>query len=677
MANLKETKNQALATVDSALTILNKFPHIDDTNTYLSYDNSSNPFPFLMDLFKSCAGYNVLINILSKFILVALPPMEATIKAVLLANIKNLLSCSINPIISDQLLRDGIIFSLDQIDITDILKESPTSQRGRYFYFDNMNTNYNYFGGSDVTGTKTQFKFPDELKYSKDFNCLLWYMKHKAMFREVWGQKKGADVKTSIGAEDSDYWNKDKNKCRKGAGILTLEFNARSQSLRNAEGNGLGVQTPYNNIIHVFLGNTQSNDITSITAKETEFFENSHKLSDKNNEIGAKEDEIKECETEIATQEEYLKKSTITEEDFKKETDTIQQKIKQLKDEKDTLKNELDVLTNEKVDLTKQLQQLQKEQNLPNKYRSIKQNYYYRRTLIEFNTDYVMSLQFFDPKVVTAQLIDALIGLLKVDLHLSFKQEMIKNEIKKMIQMVVETDDAVVDDCFFTFTNDDYNAMMEKAEMNRANLFSVNGEENGTTAINAEALLESLNNIDEDAIANGDVTVIEHALTEIARQLSETDDSTKSELNFGVKMNFIENLMNNLAYVITYAVISPKLYLLILINLKILGEQTNFNLEQFIGSYKQLIVTLIRAIRDQLLKFITDELYKIIGNITTELAIKIGVEQMAYYARLMKKIFDCIKFGKGSGEGWNMDNPYYADIETDETIKEEKPDPSC
>ena len=181
-----------------------------------------------------------------------------------------------------------------------------------------------------------------------------------------------------------------------------------------------------------------------------------------------------------------------------------------------------------------------------------------------------MSLKLFDPKVVTAQLLDSLMGLLNIDLNLTYKQMLIKNEVKKMVQMIVETDDTVVSDCFFTFTNDDYNAMLEKAELNRAKLFSINGEQNTTTTIDPKEILRSLNELDDSAIQSGDTTVIEHALTEISGNITTMDDREGDAINFGARMNFIENLMNNLAYVITSAVLSPKVYLLILINFPII-----------------------------------------------------------------------------------------------------------
>lgn len=673
MANLQKTKSEALATIDAALAILNKFPEIETANSTLSFNTSSNPFPFLMDCFKSTTGYNILIKILSEFIMLGLPAVEIAVKGVLLANIKNILSCAIDPFISDEILRNGIVFNLQQIDITDTLRYSPLDEIGKYYYFDNYKPSTE---NDNSTVQKKQIYVPkdiDELKVSKDFNCLIWYMKHIASFREVWGQQPDDKGGRTNDIENNDiYWNDKKKKCRKGAGIVTLEYNVRPEGLRNAEGYGMssgdasyaGLQTPYGECLHVFLGNVKEKSNEEGNKQQDAYIEATKALMEANEQISIAEKAIEDIKKQQKKYEQERKKANITQEhytvligDCRKQ---IEDKEKAIQEQKDNIKK----YKEKKVNAIKELRKIQANMT-NNDYRKITQNYYYRRTLVEFNTDYVMSLKLFDPKVVTAQLLDSLMGLLNIDLNLTYKQMLIKNEVKKMVQMIVETDDTVVSDCFFTFTNDDYNAMLEKAELNRAKLFSINGEQNTTTTIDPKEILRSLNELDDSAIQSGDTTVIEHALTEISGNITTMDAREGDAINFGVRMNFIENLMNNLAYVITSAVLSPKVYLLILINLEILGKDTNFNLEGFIGQFKQLIVSEIRTIRDRLIKYLVNKLKPILDNINTEIAVKIGIEQAQYYNRLMKKIIDCFK-RKGTTLDFTIDSVEHADIITEE-----------
>ena len=671
MANLQKTKSEALAMIDAALAILNKFPEIETADSTLSFNTSSNPFPFLMDCFKSTTGYNILIKILSKFIMLGLPAVEIAVKGVLLANIKNILSCAIDPFISDEILRNGIVFNLQQIDITDTLRYSPLDEIGKYYYFDN----YEKSKVTDSTGKEKQINIPkqvDDLKVSKDFNCLIWYMKHIASFREVWGQQPATGGRTNDIENNDIYWNKKKKKCRKGAGIVTLEYNVRPEGLRNAEGYGMssgdasyaGLQTPYGECLHVFLGNVKEKSNKEGNNQQNAYIEATKALMKANDNISIAEKAIEDIKKQQKKYEQDRKKANIKQEDYavliSNCREQIENKEKEIQKQKDNIKT----YKKNKVNAIKELRKIQANMT-NNDYRKITQNYYYRRTLVEFNTDYVMSLKLFDPKVVTAQLLDSLMGLLNIDLNLTYKQMLIKNEVKKMVQMIIETDDTVVSDCFFTFTNDDYNAMLDKAELNRAKLFSINGEQNTTMTIDPKEILRSLNELDDSAIQSGDTTVIEHALTEISGNITTMDAMEGDAINFGARMNFIENLMNNLAYVITSAVLSPKVYLLILINLEILGKDTNFNLEGFIGQFKQLIASEIRTIRDQLINYLVVELKPILDNIKTEIAVKIGIEQAQYYNRLMKKIIDCFK-RKGTTLDFTIDRVEHADIITEE-----------
>ena len=672
MANLQKTKSEALATIDAALAILNKFPEIETANSMLSFNTSSNPFPFLMDCFKSTTGYNTLIKILSKFIMLGLPAVEIAVKGVLLANIKNILSCAIDPFISDEILRNGIVFNLQQIDITDTLRYSPLDEIGKYYYFDN----YEKSTVTDSTGKKKQIDIPkqvDDLKVSKDFNCLIWYMKHIASFREVWGQQTDDEGGRTNDIENNDtYWNKKKKKCRKGAGIVTLEYNVRPEGLRNAEGYGMssgdasyaGLQTPYGECLHVFLGNVKEKSNKEGNKQQDAYIKATKALMEANEQISIAEKAIEDNKKQQKKYEQERKKANIKQEDYAELISNCREQIKVKEKEIQKQKDNIKKYKEKKVNAIKELRKIQANMT-NNDYRKITQNYYYRRTLVEFNTDYVMSLKLFDPKVVTAQLLDSLMGLLNIDLNLTYKQMLIKNEVKKMVQMIVETDDTVVSDCFFTFTNDDYNAMLEKAELNRAKLFSINGEQNTTTTIDPKEILRSLNELDDSAIQSGDTTVIEHALTEISGNITTMDAREGDAINFGARMNFIENLMNNLAYVITSAVLSPKVYLLILINLEILGKDTNFNLEGFIGQFKQLIASEIRTIRDRLINYLVVNLKPILDNIATEITVKIGLEQAQYYYRLMKKIINCFK-RKGTTLDFTIDSVEHADIITEE-----------
>lgn len=633
MANIKQVKDDALAVINAALTIIDKFPNLNSTNTLLSLDTSTNPFTFLMDAFKNTAGYDTLIRILSNFIVYELDAVEIAVKGILMSNVKNLISCSINPYIPDDLLREGIVFDLRQLDITDLLQTCPTDPNiGQYFYF----------GCEEMTK-------PDDTRFSEDFNAVLWYMKNRAIKREVWKNERVNEEngeRPALGTKDE-----------KIDGIITLEYNERAMGIKDALGNGMSIQTPFNNSIHVFIGNTDYVD---------EDHQYQEPLDVKTNEIAQAQEELEnlqsdltEKQNEMADLSASLLVQTIT-------YDEYMQQYLSLNTEIDNIQNNINVKNEEITNLNTEyyniLDKYHEFLGKPKDYKPIEENYYYRKTLIEFNYDYITSLKLFDSKVVAAQLLDQLTGLLNIHLNLSYARQLIKNETLKMVQDIVESDDLVVSDCFFTFSNADYDAMLQKAEMNRSGLFSINGEENSAVKIDPSTILGSLNGISQSATQQEMQSIIEGSLTEISGTISDTSYEQTGKVNFGVRMNFIENLMNHLACVITLSVLSPKVYLLILINLKTLGRETNFNLQDFMAMFKQLIASLIRAVRDQLIQYLLNELMKLLTTLASDVAARIAIEQAAYYARLIKRLIDCFRKRDNNVYDFSIDDVQHADI---------------
>ena len=675
MANIKQIKSETLATIDAAMSILNRFPDLNESNTELSFNTSTNPFTFLMDLFKTTTGYNKLISILAKFISYELPVLEAAVKGILIAKLKDIISCSVNPFFTEDILKNGIVFNVEEIDIADVLKYSPYDKVGKYFYFDTeptINEEETDFvmtdDGSFIEVPKPKkVQNPSDLIKSDDMDALIWFMINKANKRYVWKPKKYR--KGDEYREDYPFTENDA-KLKKEDGIITFEYYERSQNLRDAYGESYKLQTPYNNCLHVFIGDVRekkTNLINQLEDKEGDIYDNERNITLFSNKIENKNFKIQQIREDKLLLEEDFSKGNIDEDEYKKQ-------LKKLNNKEKTLQNDINDLLNRREQIYAAKRRLQfeigtikaelentRDQFFPFLNPNKNRNYYYGKSLIEFNIDYIMSLKLFDEKSLAARLLDSLTACLTIDLSFSYKRLLIKNEVKKMVNMITESDDLVVSDCFFTFSNDDYDAMSRQAELRKAGLLTINGDETSAVKINAEDILNSLNQINEDSNKETIQTIIEGTITNLSKELTDTSYLSTDKANFGIQMNFIENLLDSLAYVIVCSVLSPKVYLLLLINLKIIGRETNFDLEGFIGQYKQLIADLIRSIRDQLLDYLMREIMIIIGDLVKEITIKLSVEQARYYARLIKRLIDCFR-KHGRSLDFNVDNVDYADI---------------
>lgn len=697
--NLANIQKETLAIVNSATTILNQFPELEESDYEKSYTDSINPFKFIIEILKQTKGFNYIIKLLSKFIYFALPTVEAGTKAYLLAKIKDIISCSVNPFINEELIRNGIIFNLEEIDIADTLKYSPFDDKvGNLYYFDTgysvveypiatgvpYGAQYGTIKDTDkpkFTYSKTIYPTDETLTKSDDMNALLWFVINKANKRYVWKpQKYRKDEEFR-----QDYPHDTKTRCKKEDGIVTLEFHERPQDLRDAYGEPYTkIQTPYSNVLHVFIGDVRESEeselIQNIAKLEKQKRVNDERIRKLKEELIKNENSIRLIDEHIdqlryelsagGEQETYNK-------EYKEEQKNKKELIKRNQEINGYLNGEYsfkDRLQFQLSDIKNQLK-TQTEQYFPFFSGSDNRNYYYGKTLMEFNIDYITSMKFFNEKVLTAKLIDALTGILTIDLEFSYKRQLIKDEITKMVKAIVNTDDTVVSDCFFTFSNKDYDEMSRKAELRKAGLLTINGEETSAVKLNADDILSKLNQINEDATKEEKQSIFEGIITELSKELSEPNYKTKETVNSGAELHLIEKLLDTLAYVIVSTVLSPKIYILLLMNLKIIGRETNFNLDSFIGQYKQLIADLIRSIRDQLLTFIENEIKKIISDMTKEIALMLSNEQIEYWSRLMKQLIDCFelfKFSMGNGVGndFNVADINYADIlETNEEPK--------
>ena len=242
MAKTKEKIDETLGIINSALTILNKYPALDNARESIDFQSSINPLSFLMKLFKSTSGYNFVIKIIARFVAYQLPVIENAIKALLLAQLKDMLSCSVNPLLAKKIIKEGIVFNINEIDVSDLLKYSP---------FDKKVGNYFYFG--------TEGARMGDLKNSRDMNAFIWYVINESHRRYSWKPLKNKQDDEFRNFRSDESKTKKIERDKKSDGILTLEYKESSSSLKDAEGNGLETHTPYNNCLHVFIGDAREN----------------------------------------------------------------------------------------------------------------------------------------------------------------------------------------------------------------------------------------------------------------------------------------------------------------------------------------------------------------------------------------------------------------------------------
>ena len=686
MATEQLTKQEAMNKLNGVIAALNNYPDLDSTNTLFSYANSTNPTDLLVDFFKTTKGYDWLVNAVSKYIGYSIPVLELAVKGVLLTNIRTMLSCSTNPLITEQMIQDGVVFNLNRVDIFNIFKYSPLNKKqnnpGKYYYF-----------GCDPEDGVNDFT---DLKFSRDFNAVLWYAKNSPGERIAWRRESDVGKPYNIskhGTGSIVTWSKQV----KSNGITTIQYNGRSSGLSKADGSEMFVQEPIENCVHVFIGycvpekaNDKTKEINECTKKISLFNDFYEKTSDYIQKIkDGKELQKKEADERGASSEELNNIELLAKQDNKtidrilaaidgNEPDGIPSINTAIEDILggtsfivQTLHETIDIPT--EILGTNRIEQkaikivlLDEESHSIYSYPDPKSNYYYRHPLFEWNTDFVMSMNLFDEKVVTAMLIDAITGCLKNngDISLTFQMRFMQEQLRKIIEKILETDDGVVSDCFFSFTNDSYNAMLNEVELNRANLHTLNAQTVNTIP-SADDVMGALNTLSHDASKEELTSAISSSLfTAVASTLPLSNDPNYKvdfSLDFKTNTSIMDILLEMLVYAIVNVVLQPKVYILLMTNLKLLGGEPNFDIFKFIQQFGNLVIDIIKTVRDNILEYFKNEMMDILSNLTKELAVKLTLEQYQYYITLLTHCTDCLRIHRNELD-WIQDDVDYADI---------------
>lgn len=682
MFNPLEAKKEAFGVVHGAMTALDMYPEIQSSNSLPSMNMSNNPIDLLVDFLKTTEGYDKIIDKVSEYIQIAIPVMEVSTKAILLSNIQTMLSCSIIPLITYDDVKYGVVFDLNAIDLLNIFRYSPISKKpgvGKYYYF-----------GCDAMTKES------EVVYSNDLNAVLWYAKNHPNERVVWRDKKDRLAPTEpVGADKRQP---------KSNGIVTFEYNIRDNGLKDYEGGAQLTQEPIQNTLHCFVGCAKPIDTADGENAKSEIAQCQDTLSVLNETIEYMDELAEEVRRwygkkhtsalEMGLGDDYIEMLGL-------DRSMDLRKISEMKtylttgvladtpviDVENYTIGDMTLYTigdSGKVVVFTQLlngsimsqgmeqpkclasvssrkiafEKTAADENGSAQYPDPRKNYYYHRPLMEFNKDFIMSCQLYDRKVVTAQLIDAITKCFSFDFELSIEEKVVKAQIREMVRKILENDDAIVNDCFFAFTNDQYNAMLNESELLRMGIkpFDNDRMRNST---DPSDILDKLNSISDNASQEEVHSVIKGCIMDA---VSSTNPHTMDEYEYNPNLNIIENLIQTLTEIIVMVVVSPKVYIILMMNLMIMGNKPEFNLQKFIETFKQLILALVRSIRDQILQYFYDELMKILGELLKNLGIKLSLEQYHYHIELLKHCLDCFRLHSMEYD-WAQDEVDYADIE--------------
>jgi hypothetical protein len=627
--SLNSTKEEIFGFIAAMRTLLDNYPELQKNDQLLGLLNANSPLAFLLALTeifglskedllnwvsKILCGAEAIISNASKAATSAiqgatkrnataqkvdqgiLDSIEIAIKAILLANVKNLFTCSINPLIPYDVLKypngmplkqgggQGIKLSIPTIDMFNVLQHAPNSDYGKTLYFDNAMPSKSFW-------------------QSTDFNCFMWYVINKG---------------TTIGNEGLKHTWDNRVKYRK-------KFNENPKFK--------------NNFFDEFKGNGTLIDTKNEVSPET-----SYKANEKNNDKKAFRQQKKSGD--------FIEKKSYIILEYNENDPTL------------SVPNTLTMYLN----ADRYLRKMGTIKGEP---------VFVPKTVFEFNYDYIFSLKLFDSKVIVANIINSIIGITNsasaslLNVSYTIQQEAIAGKVGQIVKELMEAEDTVINDDFFSFSNDQYETLLDETDIKYSENYHFGEVYGSMSQSDVDNITKDLNSIGNAATLNEQETIIKNIFTNVSATAATNGEVYMSD-KFTLGGNIIFDLIKESITQIVLQVLSPKVMMLYAVNSYFMGDAADgdfskINVKELLKGLNNLIVSIAKQVLEMLLKELLSYLLNELKELLNALLRKIILARIEYYLEILQGIINLIKmfynaFTKGKKADSVIDNVNYADI---------------
>jgi hypothetical protein len=246
----------------------------------------------------------------------------------------------------------------------------------------------------------------------------------------------------------------------------------------------------------------------------------------------------------------------------------------------------------------------------------------YPKTLTDFNSDFIDSVQLFDKQQVIAQIFGRVFGSLDISIKRTQEEILLEQQIRDIIDRLSSFDDTTttVDDSFFTFSNESFDFMLREAELKKNGKFQYSGDENIVINVSSQDIFDALKGLDQTTDLVKQEEIFSNTIDSLIDNVLDNNPTTSVSDKFNFRVNIIKSLIIELTSLMIMSVITPKVYLLLMVNLKMMGIEVDYNPISFIKNNIKLVANITSRIKD----VIMDKLLECITVLAKDLALDMG-----------------------------------------------------
>lgn len=299
-------------------------------------------------------------------------------------------------------------------------------------------------------------------------------------------------------------------------------------------------------------------------------------------------------------------------------------------------------------------------------------------TIYRFNQDYLNSVKLFSPKLILTNIVETLMNKpleFSLDIHYSFNAQLIEAQVSQIIKNIIDEEEQAATDCYFSFSNEEYDNLMEEAELRKYKAVKTNGDAKPAATVNVEDILKQLDEINSAATSHERVATITKFLYDLAATpAKDASIEYQQSLDCSVNKQWLYDIISSIVMPIAKNLFSPKVLMIFVVNFSLLGL---IDLNEFKSSsnklmdliYTKLIATIksvIAFVKDLIIQYfcqiIADKLKELI-----ETGVLLMVqEKLLYWTKLLTAAMACLPDVNMAFNRQNLltaiDDVNYADI---------------
>lgn len=296
---------------------------------------------------------------------------------------------------------------------------------------------------------------------------------------------------------------------------------------------------------------------------------------------------------------------------------------------------------------------------------------YFNASIYKFNWEYLQSIELFYPKFILARLIENFTGLALSTSQLglnNFTLKIIRAKLAKAIKNIITADDMEVEDCYMTFSNEDFDELLNAMFFEKYTATEYKGESVKARKHNMDNYAVMLDSVNDSAMPTGTISRVQKLVTDVM-----VDDTNEENIfEWGIDDNLVDRFIASLVMPIIECFLTPQVMLLFGINFNLLGltKDNEDLLSALMQNLLSMVKQIVKFIKDKIIEALLTIVYNNLLPMLEAYAALLWFERLTDWLVVLTDAVKCIglmTFNVGVGQ---IDEVNYADIVNNNMLPE-------